>query len=97
MSRYATILIMLTKRKKTAAIRDAATHDTDTGSAEVQITLLSKRIEELASHLKKHNKDTHSRRGLLQMVANRRTHLKYLEGKSKKRHSAIVRKLNLKK
>ena len=88
---------MLTKRKKTATIKDAAIHETDTGSAEVQIALLSKQIDELASHLKKHTRDVHSRRGLLQMVANRRTHLKYLEGKSKKRHSAIVRKLNLKK
>ena len=88
---------MLTKRKKVAAIKEAAVHDTDTGSPEVQIALISKRITELTAHLKKHNKDKHSRRGLLQMVANRRTHLKYLEGKDKKRYNAIVRKLNLKK
>ena len=88
---------MLTKRKKTAVIKDSGIHATDTGSAEVQIAILSKRIDELASHLKKHLKDTHSRRGLLQMVADRRTHLKYLEGSNKKRYNALVKKLGLKK
>lgn len=88
---------MLTKRKKTAVIKEAAIHDKDTGSAEVQIALLSRQIDELATHLKKHTSDKHSRRGLLQMVADRRTHLKYLEGSNKKRHAAIVKKLNLKK
>jgi len=88
---------MLTKRKKEKVIKEVAIHDTDTGSAEVQIAVLSKRIDELALHLKKHLKDKHSRRGLLQMVADRRTHLKYLETNDKKRHSAIVKKLGLKK
>ncbi len=88
---------MLTKRKKTAVIKESAIHDTDTGSPEVQIAVLSKRIDELATHLKKNLKDKHSRRGLLQMVADRRTHLKYLEDKNKKRYSAIVKKLGLKK
>ena len=88
---------MLTKRKKTAAIKEVAIHDTDTGSPEVQISLISKRIDELASHLKKNLNDKHSRRGLLQMVADRRTHLKYLEGKNKKRYNAVVKKLGLKK
>lgn len=88
---------MLTKRKKERVIKEAAIHDTDTGSAEVQIAILSKRIDELASHLKKHLKDKHSRRGLLQMVADRRTHLKYLEGSNKKRYNAIVKKLDLKR
>ncbi len=78
-------------------MKDAGIHDTDSGSPEVQVALLSKKIEELTSHLKRHLKDTHSRRGLLQMVANRRTHLKYLETKSKKRYSALVKKLGLKK
>ncbi len=67
------------------------------GSPEVQIALLSKKIVELTSHLKKHLKDKHSRRGLLQMVADRRTHLKYLENNNKKRYSAVVKKLGLKK
>jgi small subunit ribosomal protein S15 len=88
---------MLTKQKKTKTVKDAAVHDKDTGSPEVQIALLTKQIEELTSHLRKHSKDKHSRRGLLQMVANRRTHLKYLEGKDKKRYNAIVKKLSLKK
>jgi len=89
--------VMLTKRKKEKVIKESGVHDKDTGSPEVQIAILTKRIDELASHLKKHLKDKHSRRGLLQMVADRRTHLKYLEGKDKKRYSAIVKKLGLKK
>jgi small subunit ribosomal protein S15 len=88
---------MLTTKKKQKVIKEAAVHDTDTGSPEVQIAVLSKRIDELTSHLKKHLKDKHSRRGLLQMVADRRKHLKYLEQKDKKRYGAIVKKLNLKK
>lgn len=88
---------MLTKRKKEKVMKETGIHEKDTGSPEVQIALLSKKIEELTSHLKKHLKDKHSRRGLLQMVANRRTHLKYLEGSNKKRYNAILKKLNLKK
>ncbi len=88
---------MLTKQKKAKAIKETGIHDKDTGSPEAQIALLSRQIEELTSHLKKHIKDKHSRRGLLQMVANRRTHLKYLEGKSKKRYAAVLKKLGLKK
>jgi small subunit ribosomal protein S15 len=72
---------MLTKTKKAKVIKEVAVHATDTGSAEVQVAVLSKRIDELAAHLKKNNKDNHSRRGLLGMVADRRTHLKYLEKK----------------
>lgn len=88
---------MLTKQKKTKVIKESAIHAADTGSPEVQVTLLSKKIDELANHLKKHLKDKHSRRGLLQMVADRRTHLKYLEGKNKKRYNALIKKLGLKK
>jgi small subunit ribosomal protein S15 len=88
---------MLTKRKKQTAIKDVQRHKEDTGSAEVQVSLLSKRIDELTSHLKKHTKDKHSRRGLLEMVARRRSHLKYLEKNDKKRYSSVVRKLGLKK
>ncbi|MDE1924985.1 MAG: 30S ribosomal protein S15 [Patescibacteria group bacterium] len=88
---------MLTKQKKGKIIKESGVHDKDTGSPEVQIAVLSRRIDELASHLKKHLKDKHSRRGLLQMVADRRTHLKYLEGKDKKRYNTIVKKLGLKK
>ncbi|MDE2071530.1 MAG: 30S ribosomal protein S15 [Patescibacteria group bacterium] len=88
---------MLTKQKKTKTIKESAVHDKDTGSPEVQIALLSKKIDELTSHLRKHLKDKHSRRGLLQMVADRRSQLKYLEGKDKKRYSAVVKRLGLKK
>ncbi|MEI7777153.1 MAG: 30S ribosomal protein S15 [bacterium] len=88
---------MLTKTKKTKIIKETQVHDKDTGSAEVQIGILSKRIDELASHLKKHQKDNHSRRGLLAMVADRQTHMKYLQRKDPKRYNTIVKKLELKK
>ena len=90
-------IAMLTKRKKERAAGKVRIHEKDTGSAEVQISLLTKQIGELAKHLKKHNKDKHSRRGLLQMVADRRAHLKYLEGKNKRRYSTLIKKLDLKK
>jgi small subunit ribosomal protein S15 len=88
---------MLTKTKKAKVIDAVKIHDTDTGSPEVQISILSKRIDELASHLKKNAKDNHSRRGLLQMVADRKAHMKYLEKKSPKRYASLVKKLGLKK
>jgi small subunit ribosomal protein S15 len=88
---------MLTSKKKVAVIKNAARHDTDTGSPDVQVAILSKRIDELAKHLKKNPKDFHSRRGLLQMVADRHTHLRYLETNNKRRYSALVKKLGLKK
>ncbi|MEK7079830.1 MAG: 30S ribosomal protein S15 [Patescibacteria group bacterium] len=88
---------MLTKRVKTGVIKDAAMHDTDTGSAAVQVAVLSRKIEELTSHLKKNKKDFHSRRGLLQMVADRRSHLRYLEKNNKRSYSTIIKKLGLKK
>lgn len=88
---------MLTKRKKQNEISKARRHDTDTGSPEVQITLLSRRIEEVSSHLTKNTKDIHSRRGLLGLVATRRKHLKYLEATDKKSHATLIKKLGLKK
>ena len=88
--------LMLTKKKKTKVIAEHQVHAKDTGSPEVQIAVLTKRIEELAGHLKKHNKDKHSRRGLLQMVADRRTHLGYLKTKNVRRYEAMVKKLDLK-
>ena len=87
---------MLSARKKATAIKNTQIHPKDTGSPEVQISILSKKIAELTGHLKVHNKDNHSRRGLIQMVADRRSHLKYLEVKNKKRYTAIVTKLGLK-
>ncbi len=88
---------MLTKRKKANIVKDVAIHDKDTGSPEVQISLITKKIEELAGHLKIHMKDKHSRRGLLQMVADRQTHMNYLQKKNVKRFNALVKKLGLKK
>jgi len=88
---------VISKTKKTKLIKEVAIHDTDTGSPEVQISILTKRIEELSKHLKANNKDNHSRRGLLAMVANRQAHMKYLEKKSPKRALALQKKLGLKK
>lgn len=88
---------MLTKTKKAKVIKDLQVHDSDTGSPEVQIGILTRRIDELASHLKKHKKDNHSRKGLLQLVADRQNHMKYLQKKDPKRYSAVLKKLELKK
>lgn len=88
---------MLTKTKKAKIIKETQTHVSDTGSPEVQIAILSKRIDELAGHLKKHKKDNHSRRGLLQLVADRQAHMKYLQKKDSKRYNALMKKLDLKK
>ena len=88
---------MLTTKKKSKIIKDIARHDTDTGSPDVQVALLSKQIDELAKHLKKNPKDFHSRRGLLQMVADRRSHLRYLETSNKRNYNSLIKKLGLKK
>lgn len=88
---------MLTTKKKAAIVKGSGRHELDTGSADVQAALLSKQIDELAKHLKKNPKDVHSRRGLLQMVADRRSHLRYLEENDKRRYNAVVKKLGLKK
>ena len=87
---------MLTKRVKTRIVGENKKHDKDTGSAQVQIATTSRQIDELATHLKKNPKDNHSRRGLLKMVADRRTHMKYLVRKSKTRHEAVAKKLETK-
>lgn len=88
---------MLTKRQKTNALKKTQRHEGDTGSAEAQVGILSRRIDELASHLKSNHKDNHSRRGLLQMVANRRKHLKYLENNDAKTYGKVIKALGLKK
>ena len=84
---------MLTTKKKQNIIKKNQIHDKDTGSPEVQIAILSQRIDELASHLKEHKKDNHSRRGLIKMVADRRSHIKHLEKTDKTRHAAQVKKI----
>ena len=72
-------------------------HKQDTGSPEVQIAVISRRIDDLTNHLKKNKKDKHSRRGLLGLVAERKSHMKYLEKKNPKRYSVVIKKLGLKK
>jgi len=91
------VTIMLTKSKKQRVIKGVQIHDADTGSPEAQIALITERIEELTKHLKTHNKDNHSRRGLLQLVADRQAHLKYLQKKSMERYEALIAKLELKR
>jgi len=88
---------MIKKVKKQRIIKEVGVHDKDTGSPEVQISLLTRRIEELTGHLKKHQKDKHSRRGLLSLVASRQTHMKYLEKKDKRRYNSLLKKLDLRK
>ena len=72
-------------------------NDTDTGSTEVQVALLTKKINELSEHFKVHKKDHHSRRGLLGMINNRRKLLKYLKGKNEEGYQALIKKLGLRK
>lgn len=88
---------MLSKRVKTNVLKGTQRHEKDTGSPEVQVALLTRSIEELSSHLRKNKKDFHSRRGLLQMVADRRKHLMYLQGNDEKSYKALIKKLGLKR
>ncbi len=88
---------MLSKQTKTRTISSVTRHESDTGSPEVQVALLTRSIKELAKHLKKNQKDFHSRRGLLQMVADRRVHLRYLEAHNKRRYNSVIKKLGLKR
>jgi len=87
---------MLKPEEKEKLIKKSKIHDTDTGSPEVQISLLSQEIEQLLLHLKKHPKDFHSKRGLLKMVSRRKALLSYLKGRNEKRYKALVKKLGLK-
>jgi small subunit ribosomal protein S15 len=82
---------------KQSIIEENRGHEKDTGSSEVQIALLSKRITHLTEHLKTHRKDFHSRRGLLMMAAKRRKLLDYLKRKNLDRYQAIVQKLSLRR
>ncbi len=88
---------MLTTRKKQNEIKKTQRHENDTGSPEVQVAILTRRIEELSAHLDKNRKDKHSRRGLLGLVADRRKHLKYLEETNRRAYDTLVKKLGLKK
>jgi len=88
---------MLKKTKKKKIIEEHKVHETDTGSADVQIGILTEEIKKLTSHLKKHPKDNHSRRGLLGMVSKRKKLLEWLEGNDEKRYKKIIKALELKK
>ncbi len=88
---------MLTTRKKQKIIKEHQTHEKDTGSSEIQVAVLSRRIDELVSHLKHNPKDHHSRRGLLGMVSKRRKFLDYLKKTNPKSYTSLAKKLELKK
>ncbi len=88
---------MLRKEEKQAVIAEYKTHESDTGSPEVQIAILTKRINELNEHLKVHKKDNHSRRGLLKMVGQRRGLLDYLAKIDIERYRSIIARLGLRK
>jgi len=88
---------MLTKESRSQIVTDFETHDGDTGSPEVQVAILTRRINDLTGHLKTHKKDHSSRRGLLKMVGNRSALLKYVRGKDVKRYQAIISRLGLRK
>lgn len=85
------------KEEKTAIIKEYATHEGDTGSPEVQVAVLTRRINDLTAHLKTHKKDHHSNRGLLKMVGQRRNLLNYLARVDIARYRALVARLGLRK
>ncbi len=88
---------MLLKEEKNAVIAANKTHETDTGSPEVQIAILTARINQLTEHLKTHQKDHHSRRGLFKMIGKRRNLLNYLSKKDINRYREIITKLGIRK
>ena len=90
-------IVALTKDRKTGIIGDYKTHDSDTGSPEVQVALLSERINYLTEHFKIHAKDHHSRRGLLKLVGQRRRLLDYLKSKDSDRYAALIQRLGIRK
>jgi small subunit ribosomal protein S15 len=87
----------LNLQQKTIIIDDYKTHATDTGSPEVQVALLTKRINDLTEHFKVHGKDYHSRRGLMVMVGQRRRQLDYLKRKDKTRYATLIERLGLRR
>lgn len=87
----------MTNAEKTEIMKEYATHEGDTGSPEVQIAVLTKRINDLTEHLKVHKKDHHSRRGLLKMVGHRRNLLNYLYNNDIERYRSIIARLGMRK
>ncbi len=88
---------MLKKEKKIKIIKDLAINEKDTGSADVQIGLLSEEMDKLVGHLKDHPKDVHSKRGLIGMVVKRKKLLAYLKKDNEKRYNEVIKKIGLKK
>jgi small subunit ribosomal protein S15 len=88
---------MISKELKAQVVEDYKTHEGDTGSPEVQVALLTARINDLNGHLQIHKKDHHSRRGLLKLVGHRRRLLTYLKGKDITRYRELIQRLNLRK
>ena len=88
---------MILKEKKTQVILENATHEGDTGSPEVQVAILTARINELTEHLRVHKQDNHSRRGLYKMIGKRRKLLDYLMAKDIERYRALIAKLGIRK
>ena len=88
---------MIRKDEKTAVIEANRTHATDTGSPEVQVAILTERINQLTEHLKEHAHDNHSRRGLYKMIGKRRSLLDYLAKKDIERYRALIAKLGIRK
>jgi small subunit ribosomal protein S15 len=89
--------MVLTSKEKTKIIKDVGENEKDTGSADVQIALLSKAIDKLVLHLKKHTQDVHSKKGLIKMVIKRKKLLAYLKKVSEKKYSVVIKKIGLKK
>jgi len=87
----------MTNEEKTAVMQEYALHEGDTGSPEVQIAVLTKRINDLTEHLKIHSKDHHSRRGLLKMVGHRRNLLAYLQNNEVERYRSVIARLGIRK
>jgi small subunit ribosomal protein S15 len=88
---------MLTQEEKTKIIEKHKVHDSDTGSSEVQIALVSEEIDRLLLHLKTHPKDFHSKRGLLKMVSKRRKLMSYLKKMNEPKYEEVIKKVGLKK
>jgi small subunit ribosomal protein S15 len=89
--------VALSKERKTEVIGTYRTHESDTGSPEVQVAILSERINYLTDHFKSHAKDHHSRRGLLKLVGQRRRLLDYVKSKDSERYSELIRRLGIRK
>ncbi len=87
----------LAKEDKANILEKFKTHETDTGSSEVQVALLTRRIEQLVDHLKAHKHDHHSRRGLLMLIGQRRRHLAYISRKDSRKYQALIAELGLRK